>query len=181
MFRLASRLSATAKAAASLTGTRLPIVRLPHRASGFSTQWSVPACSMSSPAASGSVAVDGTLVDQAVAAGVGQCWAVNAVYQLSKEAGPDKSVALDDVVRKAAALEFEGQVLQPPIAEQRPHEVVFGAVEGENRGEKPFAQQRRRTDNYFWLRDDERKDPKVLRHLELENAYMRQQTKHLEK
>ena len=30
------------------------------------------------------------------------------------------------------------------------------------------------------LQDDKRTDPKVLRHLELENAYMRQQTKHLE-
>lgn len=32
-----------------------------------------------------------------------------------------------------------------------------------------------REDNYFWLRDDERKDPKVLAYLEQENAYTEQQ------
>lgn len=32
-----------------------------------------------------------------------------------------------------------------------------------------------REDNYFWLRDDERKDPKILAYLEQENAYTEQQ------
>ncbi len=46
----------------------------------------------------------------------------------------------------------------PPAVEQRPHEVVapHGAV---------------RIDEYYWLRDDERKDPEMLAHLEAENAY----------
>jgi oligopeptidase B len=46
----------------------------------------------------------------------------------------------------------------PPRAEQRPHEVVapHGAT---------------RNDEYYWLRDDERRDPDVLAWLEAENAY----------
>jgi len=28
-----------------------------------------------------------------------------------------------------------------------------------------------RVDNYYWMRDDERKDPEILAHLEKENAY----------
>jgi len=123
--------------------------------------------------AAGDVQVDSALVDQAIAAGVQPCWAIAAVYNLSKTAatttaaaaasgdstasggkvgGAMAAVTLDAIVRKAASLEFAGKTLLPPQAEIRPHEVVFGAVEGENRGEKPFAQQRRRVDNYFWLR-----------------------------
>ncbi|KAK8613470.1 hypothetical protein V6N13_101232 [Hibiscus sabdariffa] len=45
----------------------------------------------------------------------------------------------------------------PPLAEKVKHEMeLFGDV---------------RVDNYYWLRDDSRKDPKVLSYLEQENAY----------
>lgn len=46
----------------------------------------------------------------------------------------------------------------PPVAAQRPHEVrtPFGAV---------------RQDEYYWLRDDTRKNPEMLAHLAAENAY----------
>jgi oligopeptidase B len=46
----------------------------------------------------------------------------------------------------------------PPWAQSRPHEVTtpFGAV---------------RNDEYFWLRDDTRKDPEMLAYLGAENAY----------
>ena len=47
--------------------------------------------------------------------------------------------------------------IAPPVAEQRPHKVVFGKVEGENRGLKPFETQRERDDPWFWLRSDDRK------------------------
>eukprot|EP00949_MAST-11_sp_MAST-11-sp1_P002494 g2494.t1 len=70
--------------------------------------------------------------------------------------------------------------LSAPIAEKRPHRIVFGKVEGENRGEKPFAQQRFRSDPYFWLRDDDRKNEEILQHLRDENAFTVQQTSHLE-
>jgi oligopeptidase B len=45
----------------------------------------------------------------------------------------------------------------PPIAEARPRVVV-----------SPNGS---RTDDYFWLRDDTRRNPEVLAYLEAENAY----------
>ncbi|MEN2710033.1 S9 family peptidase [Sphingomonas sp. NPDC092331] len=46
----------------------------------------------------------------------------------------------------------------PPVAAQKPHAVKapFGAT---------------RNDEYYWLRDDTRKDPEMLAHLKAENAY----------
>jgi oligopeptidase B len=37
-----------------------------------------------------------------------------------------------------------------------------------------------RVDNYYWMRDDERKDPEILAHLEAENRYAEAQLKHTE-
>lgn len=45
----------------------------------------------------------------------------------------------------------------PPVAEKRPHDVT-----------SPHGT---RVDPYYWLRDDERKDPDVLAYLNAENAY----------
>ncbi|MCW3835886.1 S9 family peptidase [Sphingomonas canadensis] len=47
---------------------------------------------------------------------------------------------------------------KPPVAEKRPHVV-----------KAPFGAER--TDEYYWLRDDTRKDPAVLAYLTAENAY----------
>ena len=47
--------------------------------------------------------------------------------------------------------------LAAPVAARRPHRI-----------ESPFGA---RDDPYFWLRDDERKNPEVLLHLRAENAY----------
>ena len=46
----------------------------------------------------------------------------------------------------------------PPVAAQKPHQVKapFGAT---------------RNDEYYWLRDDTRKNPEMLAHLKAENAY----------
>ncbi len=54
----------------------------------------------------------------------------------------------------------------PPIAEQRPH--VVRSPNGD------------RTDEYYWLRDDTRKDPAVLDHLRAEHAYMKAMLAHTE-
>ncbi len=54
-----------------------------------------------------------------------------------------------------AAAENAGPVA--PVAERRPHEVV-----------SPHG---KRSDEYYWLRDDERTDPDVLGYLEAENTY----------
>ncbi len=47
--------------------------------------------------------------------------------------------------------------VMPPIAKKVPHKMT---VHGDTR-----------IDNYYWMRDDERKDPEVLSYLEAENAY----------
>lgn len=66
-----------------------------------------------------------------------------------------------------------------PIAEKRPHIVLAGKVEGENRGENPMDPPLEIKDDLFWLRDDDRKDPDVLRHLRTEAAYLEGRTAHL--
>ena len=47
--------------------------------------------------------------------------------------------------------------LQPPVAARKPHVVT-----------SPHGD---REDPYYWLRDDERKNPEMLAYLEAENAY----------
>ncbi|MGS2724092.1 S9 family peptidase [Porticoccus sp. GXU_MW_L64] len=46
----------------------------------------------------------------------------------------------------------------PPVAKKVPHEMT---IHGDTR-----------IDNYYWMRDDQRKDPQMLAHLEAENAYV---------
>ncbi|KAA8492595.1 Protease 2 [Porphyridium purpureum] len=84
------------------------------------------------------------------------------------------------LVVKASLNGVPDMVDKPPIAEKKPAQVLFGKVAGENRGESPMDPPRVRMDDYFWMRDDKRKDPKVIRHLQLENAYTKYATKHLE-
>ena len=67
----------------------------------------------------------------------------------------------------------------PPIALQKAHRVVFGSVDGEERGENPFKQQRYLDDPWFWMRDESRKNNEVLKHLSKENLYTEEKTKHL--
>ena len=49
--------------------------------------------------------------------------------------------------------------------------MLFGKVDGENRGPNPMDPPVERTDDLFWLRDDERKNPEIISHLKAENAY----------
>src|SRR5688500_5550539 len=53
----------------------------------------------------------------------------------------------------------------PPVAEQRPHVIVSP------HGSRP--------DEYYWLRDDTRTDPKLLAYLEAENAWREAEFAHL--
>mmetsp|Transcript_19107 Transcript_19107/g.46842 ORF Transcript_19107/g.46842 Transcript_19107/m.46842 type:complete len:743 (+) Transcript_19107:33-2261(+) len=69
--------------------------------------------------------------------------------------------------------------LAAPIARQEPREVVFGAVEGENRGANPMKNVVKRSDPWFWLRDDDRKSEEILGHLRSENAFTEQEVAHL--
>ncbi|UTW45274.1 S9 family peptidase [bacterium SCSIO 12696] len=56
------------------------------------------------------------------------------------------------------------KALTPPVAKQIPYEFV---THGHTR-----------IDKYHWMRDDQRKDPEVLAHLEAENAYQEQVMAH---
>ena len=64
-------------------------------------------------------------------------------------------------------------------ADKIDHWVTFGAVEGENRGDLAMDPPRLLADPYFWMRDDERTDPKVLERLGMENAHALAATAHL--
>ena len=61
-----------------------------------------------------------------------------------------------------------------PIAKKKHHLVAYGAVKGENRGEgtgslEPFKNPIYREDPWFWLRDDDKKDPEIKTDTELES------------
>ena len=72
------------------------------------------------------------------------------------------------------------QTVVPPIASTvGGKDVYFGKVGDENRGNSPMEPPRATYDPYFWMRDDDRKDPKVIGYLEKENAYTEHMTKHL--
>lgn len=64
----------------------------------------------------------------------------------------------------------------PPNPLRQSHTVLFGAVEGEDRGSNPMNPPLKRDDPYFWMRDDERKDERVLAHLREEAAYFEKKT-----
>ena len=58
------------------------------------------------------------------------------------------------------------QEIKPPVAKKVPYEM-------EAHGDK-------RVDNYYWMRDDERKDPEIIAHLEAENNYTKAMLAHTE-
>ncbi|GAB5362290.1 hypothetical protein AAMO2058_000784500, partial [Amorphochlora amoebiformis] len=71
----------------------------------------------------------------------------------------------------------------PPIPKKVPHEILFGAVSGEEKergGPKELiVPPKTIKDPYFWIRDDDRKRKDVISHLEAENAYTNYMTHHL--
>ena len=66
-----------------------------------------------------------------------------------------------------------------PIAKHIDHVVLFGKVDGQDRGPNVMDPPLQRADPLFWLRDDNRKDPDVIAHLRLEEAYCKEKTKDL--
>ena len=68
---------------------------------------------------------------------------------------------------------------KPPVCERKPHVVKFGVVDGEFRGDNAMDPARECVDDLFWLRDDERKDARVLEYLGAENSYTEAHTEHL--
>ncbi|KNH04898.1 oligopeptidase [Perkinsela sp. CCAP 1560/4] len=69
-----------------------------------------------------------------------------------------------------------------PVALPKNHALLFGNVDGEHRG--PDAARLidppiKRVDELFWLRDDSRSDETVLAHINEENKFTQQKTRHL--
>lgn len=75
------------------------------------------------------------------------------------------------------------QDVRPPVARRVPHTVYFGVnpeAANENRGTNPMNPPVTMTDELYWIRDNERKNPEVLSLLNAENAYTDSKTMHLE-
>lgn len=68
--------------------------------------------------------------------------------------------------RKETQNTMNSETVQPPVAKKMPHTMeIHGDV---------------RTDDYYWMRDDERKAPEVLAYLNAENSYTTAKMKHTE-
>mmetsp|Transcript_10690 Transcript_10690/g.21051 ORF Transcript_10690/g.21051 Transcript_10690/m.21051 type:complete len:766 (-) Transcript_10690:170-2467(-) len=67
----------------------------------------------------------------------------------------------------------------PPVARKKPETVIIGKVDHQNRGPNAMDPPKELQDDYFWMRDDDRKDPEVIAHLERENAYCEVHTRRL--
>lgn len=94
--------------------------------------------------------------------------------------GPDSPILPPWV---SAVAEASGKQGKPtaPVIQPRPQEVLFGKVEGEERGEKAMDPPVKRTDVFAWLRDDSQdKDPEIMDLLAEENAYSNGMQQHLE-
>lgn len=77
-----------------------------------------------------------------------------------------KKLAENDMTTGSASTAISSNALSvaPPVAVKKPKEL---SIHGDTR-----------IDDYFWLRDDERKDPEVLAYLEAENKYFETKTAH---
>jgi len=70
-----------------------------------------------------------------------------------------------------------------PAPEQINHEVTFGLAKDNEIGDttKAMNPPKKIADNYFWMRDESRRNKQVLKHLKRENAYTDFKTKHIKK
>ena len=69
-------------------------------------------------------------------------------------------VACKPATEISAPVEVTSAEVGEPMLEKRPHEMTLHG--------------HTRNDEYYWLRDDSRKDPQMLAYLEAENAYFAQ-------
>ena len=64
--------------------------------------------------------------------------------------------------------------MKPPVARKEDTPVYFGVhpdKPDEDRGKEPMSPPLVLQDPYSWMRDDDRKNPEVIAHLESENTY----------
>ena len=94
------------------------------------------------------------------------------------------TVELDDTSIKALKTSLAAAVedVKPPVARRAPHVVHFGINPedpSENRGVEPMRPPIELIDDLYWLRDDERKNEEMPKHLHAENDYTDVRTAHL--
>ncbi len=82
---------------------------------------------------------------------------VSAAFLIACEPASERIGQLDSQSKSLNSLNNESTHVEQPMPEKRPHEMTLHG--------------HTRVDEYFWLRDDTRKDPQVLAYLEEENAY----------
>lgn len=82
---------------------------------------------------------------------------VSAVFLIACEPAPESVGQFEPSTINQNPLNTESTPVEQPMPEKRPHEMTLHG--------------HTRVDEYFWLRDDTRKDPQVLAYLEEENAY----------
>ena len=70
--------------------------------------------------------------------------------------------------------------ITPPVAEKVPHKVHFMRLKVRTEVQDPSRRRASSRTLTFWLRDDERKNEKVLAHLRLENEYAKQELSHFD-
>jgi oligopeptidase B len=96
---------------------------------------------------------------------------------------------LDVLEKRFSTLERKLISENPPVADKVATPVTYGVAsplivpfdkEGDNRGAQPMDPPKIYTDNYYWMRDDDRKNPKILDYLAEENAYMKAMTHDLQ-
>ena len=67
------------------------------------------------------------------------------------------NISLSPSRQSTATMSSQSQPPSPPLANKVKHEMeLFGDI---------------RVDNYYWLRDDSRKNPEIISYLQQENAY----------
>ena len=67
---------------------------------------------------------------------------------------------------------IKNNILHIPKAKKINHDVIFGKVDGENRGSDPMTNNIIKNDEYYWLRDDTRKNEDILDYIKSENNYI---------
>ena len=80
---------------------------------------------------------------------------------------PISAISFDAAADASPSTPSTTPVIQPPIAAKKPH--VIASPNGN------------RNDDYYWLRDDTRKNPEMLAHLNAENAWFDRYSAHYKK
>lgn len=88
----------------------------------------------------------------------------------------------DRLLKRQRSCDDDGEMaIAAPCPAIRPHQVAFGVVDGEDRGDNPMDPPIHHVDPYFWIRDQTHEDVEVQKLLKDEDTYCRQTLAHLQK